>query len=109
MTLLAPTSASPDTTERGYQWYLANLAEIRLIIETDTRLDTLLRSKPISVCHSAPPSDLKNFTQKLRPFPRMKRNDTHSHGTHIMPPWILILASPVLPMPIKKRLHRQSF
>ena len=41
MTLLAPTSASPDTTERGYQWYLANLAEIRLIIETDTRLDTL--------------------------------------------------------------------
>ena len=41
MTLLASTSAPSDTTERGYQWYLANLDEIRHIIETDTRLNIL--------------------------------------------------------------------
>lgn len=41
MTTSAATSAPLDTTERGYQWYLANLDEIRLIIETDTRLDIL--------------------------------------------------------------------
>ena len=37
----AATSALTDTTERGYQWYLANLEEIRLIIETDTRINIL--------------------------------------------------------------------
>jgi hypothetical protein len=41
MTTLAPTSAPTDTIERGYQWYLANLDEIRHIIETDTRLNIL--------------------------------------------------------------------
>ena len=41
MTTLAPSSAPTDTTERGYQWYLANLDEIRLIIETDTRINIL--------------------------------------------------------------------
>jgi hypothetical protein len=41
MTTSAATSASSDTTERGYQWYLANLDEIRLIIETGTRLNIL--------------------------------------------------------------------
>ncbi|MCA1576401.1 MAG: hypothetical protein LC794_03435 [Acidobacteria bacterium] len=41
MTTSAPTSAPTDTTERGYQWYLANLDEIRHIIETDTRLNIL--------------------------------------------------------------------
>jgi hypothetical protein len=41
MTTSAPTSAPTDTTERGYQWYLANLDEIRHIIQTDTRLNIL--------------------------------------------------------------------
>lgn len=41
MTTSAPTSAPTDTTERGYQWYLANLDEIRNIIQTDTRLNML--------------------------------------------------------------------
>lgn len=41
MTTSAPTSAPADTTERGYQWYLANLDEIRHIIETDTRFNIL--------------------------------------------------------------------
>lgn len=41
MTTSAATSAPPDSTERGYQWYIANLDEIRLIIETDTRLNIL--------------------------------------------------------------------
>jgi hypothetical protein len=41
MTTSAPTPAPTDTTERGYQWYLANLDEIRQIIETDTRLNIL--------------------------------------------------------------------
>lgn len=41
MTTSALTSAPTDTTERGYQWYLANLDEIRHIIETDTRLNIL--------------------------------------------------------------------
>ena len=41
MTKPAPTSAATDTTERGYQWYLANLDEIRYVIETDTRLNIL--------------------------------------------------------------------
>jgi len=41
MTTSAPSSAPTDTTERGYQWYLANLDEIRHIIETDTRINIL--------------------------------------------------------------------
>jgi hypothetical protein len=41
MATSAPKSAPTNTTERGYQWYLANLDEIRHIIETDTRINIL--------------------------------------------------------------------
>ena len=39
----APTLTPERNNDPGYKWYLENLAEIRQIIETDIRLETLRR------------------------------------------------------------------